>query len=228
MLLHRIRKLEAAIAARAEPSAVSTGEKVDYCETLGRIRSKFWTSDYDRRGSALSLEQRLALARDDERYAREHPEPIHVTSLEVEVGEGAARFAGIAARELEIRILERDGLLDAGAARSLRENAQAYFMHSVVAGKVVQPPSSEPRVELSPLPNPVDFDEPAVLDAARESVPRRSVLPAARRLAIEEVEHAESLAACPSASLAALYQRMHQLRVAELNGILADEAKSLA
>ncbi len=227
MLLNRIRKLEAAIAARA-PAAVSLIDVVDYEAEVARMRSALAAIEYD--GLDLPLEQLLALARDDQRYASDHPAPARPTSLEVDTGEDAARFAALAAREFEIRILERDARLDVRSARVLRENAEAHFLHSVLAGEVVSGITPDARVDLALLPSPIIFDEAAALADARATFPRRSTLPAARRLQIVQEEHAARLVArscgtsCADANLDAFEDRLHQLKVAELQELLRREA----
>jgi hypothetical protein len=65
------------------------------------------------------------------------------------------------AREYEIRVLERDAKIDADTALCLRKNLLGHFFASDAA----------PREPLAELPHPIEFDEAAVLKAARLQCP---------------------------------------------------------
>jgi hypothetical protein len=103
------------------------------------------------RHAGLSLEQLLALARDDS--ARNHANP----------------WAAVGAREFEIQILERDAKIDAETAESLRKNLDAHFARDDSAAAQREP--------LADLPMPIKFDEAGALKAARLQCPLFDSLP---------------------------------------------------
>ena len=98
------------------------------------------------RHADLSLEQLLALARDDSMREQENPNAP---------AESARKFAE-RAREFEIQILERAAKIDADIAESFRKNCDAHFFARDGSAAA----QGEP---LAKLPHPIEFDEPAAL-----------------------------------------------------------------
>lgn len=215
MLCRRIKALEDEVRRRTPPpdEPEPALDPLDFDRFLSGINANGYRTW---RHEGLSLEELLALARDDVRYAEAHaPAPAPPYSwLGEDRGAAAAKHAAVAAREFEIRILERDHRFDADAARALRANT-----HEVVAG----------RAALAPLPTQIAYDEAASLASARKRVPRRSTLPLARQLEMENEDHAHELEerdrrgrkGLLDPSLDAVDDRMHDMRVAELQERMA-------
>jgi hypothetical protein len=133
---------------------------------LDEIRSTFNTLSYRSwRHRDLTLEQLLALARDNARHGDDGTQ----YSWQRPEDDVPAR-ATWAAREFEIRVLLRDGRIDETNARALR--------------------GASP---LADLPHPLEFDEPAALTTARKKCPRRNTLPLERQLEMLREDHAHEL-----------------------------------
>lgn len=185
---------------------------------LYRLSSKLNILGYDTwRHVGLSLEERLAIARDDS--AREQANPASTRSPgRWPNGQGGFvdRWPDIGAREFEIRILERDGRIDEQTARLLRDNVRDHFF--------------EGTETLHDLPHPIDFDELVSLRTAREKCPRRESLPLEQQLEMEHEDHAVNVrdriinnkhagsanAPVGLPSLNAFQDKMHEYRVKEL------------
>lgn len=223
MLLQRISRLERIMNQRVSSEIQSEMGPVETEEMIECVRSSLSILDYRTwRHEGLSLEQLLALARDDGRYAQAHPHEPHFGSLYEDVGPNAAGRAAHACREFEIRILERDRRIDIETARALRVNAANVF-RSLGA--------QDWQEGLRPLPTVIEFDEPIALVEARSRCPRRSSLPIERQVEMEHEDHAHevrqratrqrpSRAGSLDHSFDAVRDRIHQLRIAELEAML--------
>jgi hypothetical protein len=160
-LLNRVAALESRAALRMALQQESQEEPWDEhrtasCVQMLRLLPLGYSGSW--RFDTLSLEQLLALARDDS------------------VREDADKMASAAnAREFEIQILERDAKINAETARSLRKNLHAHFFghdgYTAVGTET-----------LGKLPHPVEFDESAALKVARSRVPHFASLSLEERL----------------------------------------------
>jgi hypothetical protein len=166
-LLRRIAALEAKRPARPD-SIAAESPQMDLQELdsrLALIGYRTW------RHESLTLEELLAVAKDD---ATRPPPAFWATTekdaaREVECGIANAK---VAAREIEIRIGLRDGLIDKQASNELREH-----LHT------------DPLPE---LPYVVRIDD-AVLASARAKCPRPDDLPVETQLAMVEEDHQRDL-----------------------------------
>jgi hypothetical protein len=172
LLLKRIKALE----GRLPPRNAGVPEAIDPDE-LDRFRSNLCVLDYETwRHAGLSLEHRLVLARDDDSYERANPRTKWSPGLCTDgQGRWVPRRPAISAREFEIRILERDGIIDERTVRSLRDNLHAHFF--------------EGTENLRSLPHPIEFDETASLRGARAICPRRETLLLEQQLKMLTEDH---------------------------------------
>ncbi|GIK88054.1 MAG: hypothetical protein BroJett026_35350 [Betaproteobacteria bacterium] len=141
-------------------------------KSLYELQKKFAISGYDDwRHEGLTLEELLALAKHDDACERATPKAQWEPGLrQVSEGQWVPFSAAHAAREFEVRILERDGTIDDTTARSLRDNAQAHFLCD--------------GPQLDALPHAIVMDEATVLAAALAKCPRREDLPLEDQLAL--------------------------------------------
>ncbi len=213
-----MRSLETRLAALESLATAAPAPRPDEAverAKLDRLISRMNTVSYnDWRHASLSLEELLALARDDGRYARANPiakwSPGH---RQHQQGQWIDFWPDVGARELEIRILERDGRIDQATARALRDNLREHFLENTAT--------------LHDLPALIEFDEAAALHTARAQCPRRETLPLERQLAIvmeDRERHLLERAATKSdpsqthsiADLEPLFDRMHAIAVKDL------------
>jgi hypothetical protein len=201
--VERLEERHAAVPAVSAPDEAATRAKMRI------LRSRLYLSGYNNwRHIGLSLEQLLALARDDGRFARANPRESWSPGYRKEQpGQWVDLWPGVGARELEIRILERDRRIDETAAAALRVNLHEHFFQDTGA--------------LQELPAAIDFDEAASLRSARAQCPRRSTLPLEQQLAMLNEDHEHGLGErerpatsdlvvnATSDSLAKIRDRMH-------------------
>jgi hypothetical protein len=178
MLKRRISKLEAlvdGIAART----ISAKPRPTAAE-LEQFRSNLQIGEYSHwRYQKVSLQELLALARDDTAHANENPRTAWSPGYrEAEKGRWVDVWPQVAVREFEIRILERDGLIDSELAKRLRTNLQAFLGH---------------EERLADLPVNLALDQ-ATLEVAREKCPRRESLPPNVQLELLQADYAHDLA----------------------------------
>lgn len=192
MLKARINKLEQRARARAAVGLANDVDDADEETKLAQFRSDLAILFYATwRHEGLTLEQRLALARDDLRLA---PGDRHVTR---------------AGREFEIRILLSLDKIDDATAWALRANADQHF----------GPDSGQPP--LLGLPVPIEFDEADALRTARMRCPRVETLTLERQLAMAEEDHLHEVAARaqrppehgPYDSADLVSERLYEIRV---------------
>jgi hypothetical protein len=171
MLGNRIEQLEerAAMTRTALESKPVVWDEYRTAKLLRAMR----TIDYRTwRHAGLSLEQLLALARDDSALAQANPRSTWSPGyLQAEPGAWVNIWPAVGAREFEIQILERDGKIDAETAQSLSKNIHDRFF---VSGPVTEHAYGAP---LTPLPHAIAFDEAAALKAARLQCPYFDSLP---------------------------------------------------
>lgn len=214
----RLTALEGRRAAIVPAPAL---DETDEAAKWDSFHSWFNTLAYnDWRHASLSLEELLAIAREDaapkpevwadqwdSRLACLRSQPVRVDYMS----------PAIAAREIEIRILERDQRIDAATAHSLRDNLQGYRLKD-----------AEPLYQ---LPAPIVFDEAASLSSAREQCPRRETLPLEQQLAMMREDHrreresrAEGSGMSPG--LVAFTDRLHEVLEKELEQRISDQEAS--
>lgn len=210
LLANRIAALENQTAQRLDDAP---GD-FDPC-SIYRFVSKMAFMPYNTwRHAALSLEERLALARDDiahaESEATRTPSPGRRQN-----GRGlwVSIWPEVSTREIAIRIGERDSMIDQEAADALRENLHAHFFADTEA--------------LQTLPYSIELDQ-AVIKNVRATCPRRDALSLQRQLTMLNEDHDHEIAlraerhdhgARPSAtfdSLDAFQDRMHEILAKEL------------
>jgi len=196
MLKARIERLEQRARERtAAKPAVTVNDPAEGAK-LEQFSALLAMSPYrDWRHEPLSFEQLLALARDD---CKREP--------------SAQRLAR-AAREIEIRILLRDGKTDEAEASALRANADAHF--GLLGG--------DDHSSLTALPFPMEFDEGKALRAARAQCPFRESLALERQLEMHEEDHAHELQErgrrperLMDRSMDAVNDKMYEIRLREL------------
>ena len=105
--------------------------------------------------------------------------PGHQAYRQEQHGQWIDLWPDVAARELEIRILERDNRIDEQTAGALRDNLRKHFFEDADA--------------LLELPVTIEFDEVASLFSARAQCPRRSTLPLEQQLAMLKEDHEHAL-----------------------------------
>ncbi len=167
-LSSRVERLEASAPKQVEREEPISAPDVQ--EALDRLRRIINLSgEPDDRAAALTLEERLAVARRDAAPKPDvwadlwDPQLGRLRNQLVKPDRRPAR----AARELELLILERDGRINSDTAKAYRANIDAHF-------------EAEPfgSVGLLELPCPVVIEnEPAVADAALQKCPLRETLP---------------------------------------------------
>lgn len=170
-------RLTALEAHRAAMAPAPVRDEAAERAKLDRLISRLNILSYDDwRHASLSLEERLALARDDGFFARATPSAKWSPGLrENQQGDWVSIGPDVSAREIEIMILERDGKIEEPTARSLRDNLSRY--------------RSEKSETLRELPAPIQFDEAASLRSAREKCPRRETLPLEQQLSMFQEDH---------------------------------------
>ncbi|MCC7042060.1 MAG: hypothetical protein IT516_17275 [Burkholderiales bacterium] len=218
MLLRRIKRLEGAFATRVGPGGREDDRDgpIDVDVFFGQL-SLICGGYAGPAVDGLTLEQLHALAVDDEQFANAHlTSPTGSWLDDGTFGQHGAKRAAMAARELAVRILERDGYVDVQRARELRSNAREHY-HSIDGHDVVA---------LAPLPVPA-YDFEATLAMARARFPREVALEPEVRLRRLEDAHARELADRSTrnaklldAPFDAVADRMHQLHVDELKRLM--------
>jgi hypothetical protein len=155
------RALNAGAARQTQPEPWT---KQRTAKALSALRL---AGEYDSwRHAGLSLELRLALARDDNVRVHAKPRPHWSPSRRQEApGAWVSIWPAVCAREFEIQILKRDARIDEETAQFLRDNIHQHFFAS---------PDDIPAAACEPLaelPHHIDFDESAALSTARLQCP---------------------------------------------------------
>ena len=132
-------------------------------------------------------------------------------------------------REIEIRILERDRLIDDTTARALRDNAYQHFHReaSTRQERGTAPPLAE-------LPSSIDFNQEALLAEALTKCPRLETLSLEEQLALAHEDQRRKLIERakprtylpgikpPPSGLDILCDKLHQQRVEELERLIRE------
>ena len=214
-LSSRIQQLESKVST-PQPEPLSKQEREQRDAKLIRILNTSGYSDW--RHDGLSLEQLLALARDDSTHALASPRASWSPGFRQDApGAWVTFWPAVSAREFEIQILERDVKIDAETAESLRKNLHSHFFAPDDSAAVQREP-------LAKLPHPIEFDEAAALNAARLQCPHFD------SLALEEqIEYLEEDLLKARQDAAATRQHAAALRVSGGSGwVTAKVIASLA
>ena len=180
-----MRSLEARVVRLEERHAalpmVSAPDAAAQIAKMSGLRKRLHISSYnDWRHADLSLEQLLALAHDDGRFARANPRSSWSPgSRQEQHGQWIDFWPDVGAREFAIRILERDRRIDEPTACALRDNLRKHFFEGTGA--------------LDVLPATIEYDEVASLCSARAQCPRRSTLPLEQQLTMLKEDHEHAL-----------------------------------
>ena len=216
LLANRITALEQHASRRWNDAPEDFDPRAIY-----RLMSTLDFMQYDTwRHAGLSLEERLALARDD---------VIHADAEAIRTPSSGCRqnarglwvnfWPDVGAREIAIRIGERDGLIDEETADALRDNSHAHFFEGTEA--------------LNALPYTIEFDHGALVKA-RAACPRREDLSLEQQLTMLNQDHDHEIAvrieqekcgSCTNATfdpLNALQDRMHEILLSDLQVRIRD------
>jgi hypothetical protein len=232
-LQRRVTELESAALARMKrPIDDASSIHPDVIYQLTRKLALLRYSDW--RHECLSLEELLALARDDDARAQATPATKWAPGLcQIAEGHWVDRSPARAVREIEIRILERDRKVDDRTARSLRDDAHKHFFAKAGPdAELSRPPP------LTQLPVPIDLDQRALLASALKKCPRREELSLEEQLELKHEDHRRDLVERakprtyppgikpPLPGLDALRDTIHQQRVIELQRLIRERDAS--
>jgi hypothetical protein len=228
-LKKRVAELERVALARSK-KPINDASSIDP-EVFYQLRKKFAIGRYsDWRYEALTLEELLALARDDDARELASVEQRWRLGLRpLSEGKWVPFGQAEAVREIEIRILERDRLIDDTTARALRDNAYEHFYReaSTRQERGTAPPLAE-------LPCSLDIDQEKLLAAALTKCPRRETLSLEQQLALAHEDQRRKLIERakprtyppgikpPLSGLDALCDKLHQQRVEELERLICE------